>query len=594
MNSIRILSMNCRGLAEQKKRRDVMHYIRNSNFNVVFLQDTHITLDRVSYFNSLWKGKCYHSCFSSRSRGSCILFSTNTQHDVIKEINSDCGNYVIVICKINTEVFAFISIYGPNSDQPKFFQDIFARLENIQVDHMIMGGDMNFIMNPEMDCLNYAREHNVNARRTFIQLMDEYGLVDIWRHLNPSVKHYTWTRRNPFKCGRLDMFYVSEHLVSASSDVNIIAGYKTDHSAITLSIETKQPSRGNGLWMFNVSHLQHKEYIDCIKKCIEETVKQYAAPLYEEQFYLKHENFSSIHLTINDCLFYETLIMMLRGESIQFSKRIAKQNRSLEDQLKRNVDRAQEKFNKSSLEDDLNALSIAKEELEKLRRPIIEGLIVRSRVAWHEQGERNSKYFLSLEKRNGCAKSITFIKHGNRILSNTESILQEFSRNLENKYSKTNEINVNEDLITKNISNTIKPDVRLSLESEITLQELTEALNKMKKGKTPGSNGFPAEFFRTFWSELGPFLHRAFIASLTQNQNFSSHREGIIKYIPKQGKSPNEIKGWRPITLLNVDYKIVSSAIANRLKKVINDIISPSQTSYIAGRYIGENTRVPA
>lgn len=52
------------------------------------------------------------------------------------------------------------------------------------------------------------------------------------------------------------------------------------------------------------------------------------------------------------------------------------------------------------------------------------------------------------------------------------------------------------------------------------------------------------------------------------------------------------MKGWRPITLLNVDYKIISSAVANRFKTVINKIISPSQTAYISGRYIGENTRL--
>ena len=95
-----------------------------------------------------------------------------------------------------------------------------------------------------------------------------------------------------------------------------------------------------------------------------------------------------------------------------------------------------------------------------------------------------------------------------------------------------------------------------------------------------------------FWTELAPFLHRAFKASLNQNQNFPSHREGVIKLIPKQGKPPHKMKSWRPITLLNVDYKIVSCAIANRLKSVIDGIISPCQTAYISGRYMGENTRL--
>ena len=71
-----------------------------------------------------------------------------------------------------------------------------------------------------------------------------------------------------------------------------------------------------------------------------------------------------------------------------------------------------------------------------------------------------------------------------------------------------------------------------------------------------------------------------------------SHRESVITLIPKPGKPRDSIKGWRPISLLNVDFKIISAAIANRLKTVINDLISTTQTAYIKGRYIGENTRL--
>ena len=61
---------------------------------------------------------------------------------------------------------------------------------------------------------------------------------------------------------------------------------------------------------------------------------------------------------------------------------------------------------------------------------------------------------------------------------------------------------------------------------------------------------------------------------------------------PKTGKPCHSLKGWRPISLLNVDYKIISTAIANRFKEVIDRIIHPSQSAYIKGRYIGENTRL--
>ena len=395
MDEIKILSMNCRGLGEQKKRRDVLNYISQFKFSVIFLQDTHMTERALPYFNNLWKGTCYHSCYSSRSRGTCILISKNTHHDVLTQISSDCGNYVILMCKIHTDVFAFVNIYGPNSDQPNLFTDVFDQLKDIEVDHIIVAGDMNFVINQEIDSLNYARENNRNAKQTFLQYANEYSLIDVWRYFNPSERKYTWTRKNPFKCGRLDMFFVSESLVPVTTDTTIIPGYKTDHNAISLKVKTKQQPRGNGLWMFNTSHLLSEEYVSRIKACIVETVKQYAVPLYQETYFFDAQNYNAIHLTITDCLFYETLIMMLRGESIKYSKQNAKRFRAREDELKREIDIAQEQFDSTTREEDLHHLEMVKIRLEEFRRPKIEGLIVRSRVQWYEDGERSSKYFLS-------------------------------------------------------------------------------------------------------------------------------------------------------------------------------------------------------
>ena len=69
-------------------------------------------------------------------------------------------------------------------------------------------------------------------------------------------------------------------------------------------------------------------------------------------------------------------------------------------------------------------------------------------------------------------------------------------------------------------------------------------------------------------------------------------REGILILIPKPGKQRDSIKGYRPITLLNTGYKILSSAIAQRLKEVLPSIIGPEQTGYVPGRFIGSATRL--
>lgn len=68
-------------------------------------------------------------------------------------------------------------------------------------------------------------------------------------------------------------------------------------------------------------------------------------------------------------------------------------------------------------------------------------------------------------------------------------------------------------------------------------------------------------------------------------------KEGLITCLPKPGKDRNFIKNWRPITLLNTDYKILSSTIANRFKEVLPSIISETQKGFLKGRFIGENSR---
>ena len=130
------------------------------------------------------------------------------------------------------------------------------------------------------------------------------------------------------------------------------------------------------------------------------------------------------------------------------------------------------------------------------------------------------------------------------------------------------------------------------LDEQLTFEELITALLSMKKGKTPGSNGFSVDFFRCFWKPLGIFLYRACISSFSEGTILATHRESLITLIPKPGRPNHSLKSWRPISLLNVDYKIISTAIANRFKKVVNRIISSSQTAYIKGRYIGENSRL--
>ena len=114
----------------------------------------------------------------------------------------------------------------------------------------------------------------------------------------------------------------------------------------------------------------------------------------------------------------------------------------------------------------------------------------------------------------------------------------------------------------------------------------------MKNGKSPGTDGFGAEFFKFFWKQLGPFVVRALNQAYRDRELSSTQKEGLITCIPKGNKPKEYIKNWRPISLLNVIYKIGSACIASRIKKVLPVLIDDDQTGFITNRYIGDNIRL--
>ena len=113
----------------------------------------------------------------------------------------------------------------------------------------------------------------------------------------------------------------------------------------------------------------------------------------------------------------------------------------------------------------------------------------------------------------------------------------------------------------------------------------------MANGKVGGPNGIPVNFYKIFWSKIKLLLLEVFNFCQKEGRLFESARQGIISLIPKPEKNRSYLKNWRPIALLNVDYKILSKAIATRIKLVLDHLIDEDQTGFRKGRDISENLR---
>ena len=103
----------------------------------------------------------------------------------------------------------------------------------------------------------------------------------------------------------------------------------------------------------------------------------------------------------------------------------------------------------------------------------------------------------------------------------------------------------------------------------------------MESNQSPVSDGLPAEFYKVFWKVIEHHLLDALNYTYLKCLLSITQRRGLITLIPKKNKPMNLMKNWRPITLLNCDYKIATKCIVSRIKKVLPKRICNDQTGFM-------------
>lgn len=591
-DKISIFSQNCQGLANPQKRRSVFRHIRLKKYNIICLQDVHIQKLQESYIKSEWGYNIYFSCFNNSSRGVMVLLNNNFEHEVERVYSDINGNYIILDINIEGKKFTLVSLYGPNDDKPSFYKEIRQKYNAFQNDKIIICGDWNLVINPDLDTNNYLHINNPRARQEVLNMINEEDFVDIYRELNGDKREYTWSRRNPVrKQARLDFFLVNDDCFPYTSEAKIIPGYRSDHSGILLELVLNTNERGRGYWKFNNSLLKDQQYVNVVKNTISE-VKQTYQINNEENNIDNQEEFS-----INDQLFLETLLLMIRGNTIKYSSQKKKQRQEQENKLEHDIKQIEEEVNANFLnmpDDVLDELENKKSLLNEIQKEKIEGVMLRSRSRYADLGEKPTRYFFNLEKRNFTSKVIhKLVNEEGEEVSDTSDVLKcqtNFYKSLYSEVETDNSISIQTVLGDNEIK--LSDEESQELEGELTHSELAYALRNMKNNKSPGLDGFTVEFFKFFWIDVGQFILRSLNYGYRTGSLSITQKQGIITCIPKPNKPRINLKNWRPISLLNVTYKLASAVISNRLKKVLDKVIHENQKGFIAGRFLGENIRL--
>ncbi len=148
----------------------------------------------------------------------------------------------------------------------------------------------------------------------------------------------------------------------------------------------------------------------------------------------------------------------------------------------------------------------------------------------------------------------------------------------EHLYSEDRNINHDDDSFFNPAGAKLSENEKIACEGQINEYECIEAIKGMKNMKSPGSDGITAEFYKLYWNEIKLYYIESINYSFEHGSLTELQKQGIITLLPKKDKNALAIENWRPISLLNVDYKIATKTIANRIKKVLDSLINSNQT----------------
>lgn len=614
--TLRLLTVNVNGLGSPHKARALWSYLQQVGADFALLQETH-AVDTKALESCLraGQGPClpWRYCLaaspaaSPQSCGAAVLARTRLGLPgcVPHAPSVDAAGRVVCwdwdMGHVRVRV---VCVYAPTevAAKPAFFAGLQSYLATDRV--LLVGGDWNCVTDASQEAA--PSPSRAAGGPQLASLLAQYNLVDPWSSKRAGAKGYTHPATpKPATAARLDRWYVSAAALPWVCDVARTFGAPGDHNGVLLTLSLPDlPCAHREQWRFPTYLLFHPSLRQELTQRLEAHIAAQPMP----------------PAGTSACVQWEADKGFLREVATELHRQHSRRTRDALHDVVLTAEVA------AALADQPGAAAAQRQAAAAANLAVREAQDAAAAASHNarsalmeEHGERGTRWFhrLAEEPASGAQEPITHLKvpgqsepvaltgPGTRSTISAAATAMYSSASPSGLFRVEPVCQASQQQLLAAIAQKVPLDLQAAAEGPddgaLSPLELFGALGSAANGKAPGSDGLPYEVYKVFWALLGPRLCAAAAGAFTAAAGAqdgaelaavlpSSWREGIITLIYKgKGLDRAELPSYRPITLLNCDFKLVSKAISSRLQPALDAVVDPLQTAFITGRWIGDN-----
>ena len=602
-----VVSLNVRGIKDRNKQKEFWTLVRDhpllKHADIILLQETHLPQgEALRLFNARYPDwivlEAGEADARTRSRGVATILTAKgiargATLAALDRQPQGAPAGTALACNLAWEEhnITVLNIYSPLADkgQAEFYEAIGAWYRPMVLAPrpraIIMGGDYNFTARPT-DKLPEENDPHKTCRDNFRRLFTP-GMADPFEVHQPDRRAFTWGTQRTFE--RLDRFYLSAgllplghvkhgHLPGRPDGTNF-----TDHSPVILELYSQQAAQ-TGSWRprrAKVDFLEDPILKENLKAWIVQTLDDRPARESPAEF-IKWWMTGFKPALLQECSARSRQAAQTRTAALTAAQATLEAASS-----------AQGIAAAASTKAAVTAITRARSAYSQAYNGAANTRRLQQRREWLHSGERPSPTITARLNPPKHANNIPAMRtEDGRVTTDGTRIVATLARHL----AETSKLPLTEAAATDHLcaatTGRVPATAAASVGSPtIPPEEITKALTQTPSGKSPGPDGIPADLYRELASTFAPAF-QALFETILRDGAPPGFNDGLVVTLYKKKGDPLSPGNYRPITLLNTDYKLFAKVFANRLIPALDPLVNQEQTAFLPGRYIGNNVRL--